>query len=923
MNQLFPQNTLSDYIDDFRLSSVSNIRHIRYSIEGLVSEYKTGKINSLKEEEFKSRFLIEFFGNILGFNCGYSEMWLLREEKKTKVDGTKPDGALGYFFADKNLDDVRAIIEIKDSNTSLDEKQKRKNPKSAVEQAFEYPSKMGRSCKWVIISNIKEIRFYLACDRTKYQQFYLEELCNENKIRELLFLFHKDRFYTKYGNSKTDSFIEYIKNAPQNKEKEQNIIDDIYYSLKRFSGLEFVDPSYIASIPPFNLSGEYVLQYSNGCLTTSNNDILFLLRNITLEGGSITLSQELIDKLNHELVVDYQNKIEWSLKFLNQCLIRYINDVNINTHQDQVCDCIKCNYSNLEFRKLIEKLKKGISNPDKYTLDYAYGNYLLCADNYKITYLIYKSLTESLKTEENKHIDYFIVKLNLFLLRHYIEDTEEKKTAESIDLDDVIHNELEFYIDREVRDYLIRIKDNSLIHRYQDKIYDIVDKIVDLKELYNKGGQQFSESYLDIDLQYEFFKLYAHVNYNYIIYEGTYKYKLILKSVFKGLILHSQIPEKGISTYPFFILREAILNLPASYIKTILKDISKISISNEDKIKIRSLFSNLLNSSIDDSFGKSVYNKLFKQFILIYDFRERFWNLFSNLCQVCSKIEFDKSDLDDVITVLVKYLNIEDDLASFNIDELAKFVFEKGSCIKKEDLYNLLKIGLLRNQTANSKYNLLIKNVITILAREYPDFKITDRGIIIKSIANCYYSEGNSADFRSIIYLLKITDEDNIALLTNTIEEYLNNKFDSCLYDIMIRKRLYDYRKHDYFKKLIIDINKRGGKGYIGVENEIPRFTNFYMYNFSLLIYLLDIPFGYKDFEIFTNLGEFEKWMLNPSIYNSQNFDVNWLLAIGVERAFVFNRIKDIAYISGSLKESLKKDYNTQFAEIYFKYFQQ
>lgn len=89
MKPLFTENFLSHHLIDFKLSNVPKIRLARNIIEGLILELKSGKLESLKEEEFKSRFLNEFFGDVLGFNYGNSNFWTLGEEVKTKVDGTK------------------------------------------------------------------------------------------------------------------------------------------------------------------------------------------------------------------------------------------------------------------------------------------------------------------------------------------------------------------------------------------------------------------------------------------------------------------------------------------------------------------------------------------------------------------------------------------------------------------------------------------------------------------------------------------------------------------------------------------------------------------------------------------------------------------------------------------------------------------
>jgi len=135
---IFSENLLSHYISDFRLSSVTDIRGITLLITGLVKELESGKLESLKEEEIKSRFVNTFFGDILGFNYGNSNKWQLREEKKSVTDGTKPDVALGYFFSDETKDDVRAVIEIKDATTDLDSPQKRPDKQTPIDQAFGY-----------------------------------------------------------------------------------------------------------------------------------------------------------------------------------------------------------------------------------------------------------------------------------------------------------------------------------------------------------------------------------------------------------------------------------------------------------------------------------------------------------------------------------------------------------------------------------------------------------------------------------------------------------------------------------------------------------------------------------------------------------------------------------------------------------------
>ena len=153
--------------------------------------------HSKTEEQLQADFLNDIFGEVLGYayKRGKSEI-NLEKEQKTELDGQKPDGVLGFFT--ETSKDYRVIIELKDSKTNLDAKQKRKNDnRSAVEQAFGYVAKY-QGIEFVIVSNFNEIRLYKSNYQGKYQAFTMQELANnENKQREFHFLLAKDRLFTK------------------------------------------------------------------------------------------------------------------------------------------------------------------------------------------------------------------------------------------------------------------------------------------------------------------------------------------------------------------------------------------------------------------------------------------------------------------------------------------------------------------------------------------------------------------------------------------------------------------------------------------------------------------------------------------------------------------------------------------------------
>ncbi|MDJ0368059.1 Eco57I restriction-modification methylase domain-containing protein, partial [Hymenobacter sp. H14-R3] len=153
----------------------------------------SGYVGSQKEEALQAEFLNLVFGQALGYEHERPDYRQLLLEKKTNVDGTKPDGALGDFAADGKgalSGPVRVVVELKDARTLLDAKQKlgaKGRAESPVEQAFSYPSKMGASCRWVVVSNFVELRLYAANDQTRAEVFRLDTLPDQPALLRRFF----------------------------------------------------------------------------------------------------------------------------------------------------------------------------------------------------------------------------------------------------------------------------------------------------------------------------------------------------------------------------------------------------------------------------------------------------------------------------------------------------------------------------------------------------------------------------------------------------------------------------------------------------------------------------------------------------------------------------------------------------------------
>ena len=224
---IFSSKNIKRTLKKFLSEKVKNKDEKLELITNWQQNINSGKILKQKEEELQSLFLHTFFGEILEYDYKNPKEWNLIEEAKTSFDLSKADGALGFFTIDKNKNitsDIRVVIELKNARTPLDKPQNRKNFKgSAVEQAFMYANKVGKSCKWVIVSNFLEIRLYPANDINKYERFDISMLNIDDEFNRFYFLLSKGQLFLR----KQMSVIEY---ALDNRIEEEKKITAEFYA---------------------------------------------------------------------------------------------------------------------------------------------------------------------------------------------------------------------------------------------------------------------------------------------------------------------------------------------------------------------------------------------------------------------------------------------------------------------------------------------------------------------------------------------------------------------------------------------------------------------------------------------------------------------------------------------------------------------
>lgn len=190
MNNLFNEKLLNKKANEEVDLDKHNLKKRREYLNKWINNLENGVLDKSKEEEFQGEFLYDIFTIVLravNKSDGKNE-WNLERETKTKLDGQKADGVLGFFDVEGKKD-VRAVIELKGAKVSLDVRQKRAgDTRTPVEQAFNYAPKYGKNCQWVIVSNYKEIRLYRSNDMTEYQVFFLEKLKDDLEFKKFIYI---------------------------------------------------------------------------------------------------------------------------------------------------------------------------------------------------------------------------------------------------------------------------------------------------------------------------------------------------------------------------------------------------------------------------------------------------------------------------------------------------------------------------------------------------------------------------------------------------------------------------------------------------------------------------------------------------------------------------------------------------------------
>ncbi|NET49389.1 MAG: class I SAM-dependent DNA methyltransferase, partial [Merismopedia sp. SIO2A8] len=237
-HKLFQQKAVSHALESFKFPE--DIRERHQVIAPWIKTFNSGTLDEVKETSLHGDFLKDIFQKILGYRsviAGEGKQWELHAEQTISDGGGSADGALGFFTvstgkkgAVKLEGRVIAPIELKGAKNDLDRAASGRK-ESAVDQGWRYAN-YTPDCRWVIVSNYREIRLYQTSKTPAYYEiFRLKELENFNLFQQFYYILCRDNFLPASADPKKRSVADQLLRASD--KAELDITEALYQEYKQ------------------------------------------------------------------------------------------------------------------------------------------------------------------------------------------------------------------------------------------------------------------------------------------------------------------------------------------------------------------------------------------------------------------------------------------------------------------------------------------------------------------------------------------------------------------------------------------------------------------------------------------------------------------------------------------------------------------
>lgn len=950
---IFSAAFLKQYLKDFDAGKVVDFHGRKEVLRCWIDSMESGRIDEEKEIGIKSTFVNDFFGRVLGYSYGNSTNWLLQQEQKSFTDGSRCDAAFGYFGmeAGKIGAEVKMVAEFKGSTADLNAAQKDRAVKiSAVDQAFLYASKTPGDCHWVVVCNVREIRFYHYSSQAVFQSYQLAELLSDDLLLELIFLFQAESILTRDGSSRTDKLYdlsEKQKTAVQISPA-VHIVDELYAVMKKFDGLAFVDPVYLANLYPFNVLSQRVWHYQPRVLHTTNPAIFKLLSGLEILEGKVVLSKALKEQLSVAKVCDPLRKIEFVFQRLNHCIVFHLTAVedldqvrkemkgtigfslnhstgyskdygiirSIDVSKTVTCDCASCLYRELDFKGILNKLQH--THSEQKNLEYAFGKFLMCVSSNNELYFELEALERKYKGVDRHIAEYLIVKMNLKntdgkYFTDYREGIAIKSRLDNLDLDAVVAYDVDLYANPDLRRYLVQMKDGVMIERIRHEASYSMEQAKEIMEVNLRGDVIHAYDQVKSLNTYRWM-LYRHTQANYIMAEHLSMIRSIYREIFQGYIYSFLTPGVGVKSFDAHMLTDAVLHIRYTTLSTMLEKVPELKVEDGTRNIMLGKVSNMLRSHVKKGFGKIWEDPDMKTLMLDFTAAMAHYDVFAAAFVIVGKIGCSDADVRAIARDVLDFLIADPDYYDQHMEGLATLIEKHGNAFSAAGFLEILEEIIPKLSTHNHKYDTVYNGICVSWRKHFPDAKISNEKLIRQAVVN--HMGGSNPDYLRLANLWFITALELQGLIIEEFDRFLDSNFNGQLYERLLHEKVLTFDHRDFFTVYVKDtVAHNTPDGCYHSDGKVS--MNPHIYNMSLIVHRFDIPLDHPAFAALKGLTPFQQWMIDPLGFDYTGFDVSWFKQ--ATSPVFLKKLRGKAEIVNAVEKLLKSDYDTKLAKVYFK----
>ncbi|MFW5804473.1 MAG: SIR2 family protein, partial [bacterium] len=721
-----------------------------------------------------------------------------------------------------------------------------------------------------------------------------------------------------------------------------HIIDQMYYSLKRFDEMNNISPDFIADLYPFKNSDYSYPIYENYGLLAINKDIEKLFFDETeIINDAIVFKRTKSNKKKEIEDKQLEKKLTTVVEKLNDSLILVIGKENKQSDSfgfkgwsnDKKWIKIKGNEStptnsdfmDLELNEALKKLKNTeVGSNTKIIEDMILGVAYFKFSNFHLAYQVFEQASAK-AWSRGQYLAYFIAKYNIRIMRYLLKQFDQNlseeqrkkifKIMEDIDFDKLLY---ELPLSGKQEYHLLKmIRDQQFLHRGHAIIMQNVSRLDEIYNVFERGGSSSGTDYLVL-INHELQKLSKFYLNNPLVLDEFNDFSKVIQDGIKGYLISYAMPSeyknklKHFSYFFFWLFshygsKKKFENICQNYF------IKELKFEDDELVKCVELTNNFLRSFIKESnsFGK----RISPNSDLLYLTESRFFfadktkRIFNNIFSQLSYTEIKSDCADDLINNLISFLKFENFIGGDSIPILRSFIFRNYHLFSRENIIELLGI-VSKKDSKFYDYDFYRAIAHVIEKNQYEP--ISDGKLIDANIAMI---ENKGLEALSLVSLWKLSNSNLKDKIKKEIEDALNNNFNNKLFVISCVESI--LQPKDFLKEYVQWVN-REKREHFHYHNGLFSQINYTFLIFVHFIYRYNLDESPELNEL-TNLSEYQKFYLDPENYKYSSFEIDWIL--NDYRDSFFERFSKIPELRKRIEKHLKENYDEKLSRMYIKHF--